>query len=247
MPDAIRLPGYSSRYVSYLSTAMSTKSIAGITVPDTPLIAAAIGLAREHLDDWAYNHIMRSWLLGFAIADRIPDLANRDRELHSVAVILHDLGWDEKNAFVSPDKCFEVDGANAARTFVEQQTTTAEWDQHRKQLLWDAIALHTHPPVAMHKEPEVRATAIGILTDFVGPNGVPGGALQVAEWKKIAHEYPRGGLKNGVVQKMCGFCRSKPEVTYATFVGDFGDELVEGYSQKSHRPFDIIMNAVDAD
>ena len=226
---------------------MPTKTIAGVTVPDTPLINAAIGLARQHLDDWAVNHIMRSWLLGCVIADRVPDLSNRDRELHAVAAILHDLGWDEKNSFVSSDKCFEVDGADAARTFVENQPAVSEWDQHRKQLLWDAIALHTYPLVALYKEPEVRATALGILTDFTGPAGVPGGALTDAEWQSIISEFPRNGFKTGVVQKLCGFCRDKPKTTYDTFVGNLGEELVEGYSQKGNRACDIIMNAVDAD
>ena len=245
MPEAIRLPGYSSTYRSYLSTAMSVKTIAGISgIPDTPLISAAIALAREHLADFAFNHIMRSLLLGFAISDRIPEMAGRDRELCAVAAVLHDLGWDEKGTFVSTDKCFEVDGANAARGFLEQHT---DWDEHRKQLLWDAIALHTYPPVAMHKQPEVKATALGILAEFVGPAGVPGGALTTTEWDNISKEYPRRGFKDGVIQKMCGFCTSKPEATYLTFIGDFGEELVEGYTRKGHRPFDMIMRTVDAD
>ena len=226
---------------------MATKQIAGITVPDTPLITAALELARKHLDDWSYNHVVRCWLLGSAIADRNPDSANRDRELHSVAALLHDLGWDEKDTFVSQDKCFEVDGANAARAFVEQHATAAEWDRHRKQLLWDTIALHSHLPVALHKEVEVVATVLGIVTDFGGPDSVPGGALTWDEWRAISKEYPRSGFKNGVIQKFCGFCRTKPEATYNTIVGDFGEELVEGYSQKGRRVYDIVLNAVEAD
>lgn len=246
MPEAIRLPGYSTSYISYLSTAMSTRTVAGITVPDTPLITASLGLARKYLDDWEYNHIMRSWLFGCAIADRVPDLAKRDRELHSVAAILHDLGWDQTNTFTSSDKCFEVDGANAARTFVENQPAVAEWDQRRKQVLWDAIALHTYPPVALHKEPEVRATCLGITTDFAGP-ALSGGALTNEEWRGIVKEFPRQGFKTGVIQKMCGFCRSKPETTYNNFTGDFGEEFVEGYTRKGHRAFDMITNAFEAD
>ena len=226
---------------------MASRQVAGITVPDTPLITAAIALARHHLEDWAYNHVMRSWLFGIVIADRIPDLANRDRELHSVAAILHDLGWDEKNTFVSTDKIFEVDGADAARGFVEQQPSAGEWDQHRKQLLWDAVALHTYPSVALYKEPEVRATAIGIGTDFRGVAGVPGGALTDAEWEAIVQQFPRTGFKPNVLNKLCGFCRSKPQTTYDTFVGELGEALVEDYSRKGRRMVDLMMNLSDAD
>lgn len=247
MPEAIRFPGYSNSYVSYLSTAMASRQIAGVTVPDTPLITAVIGLARNHLHDWAYNHIMRSWLFGMATADKIPDLVNRDRELHSIAAILHDMGWDERDAFVSREKPFEVDGADAARDFIEQQPTATEWDRHRKQVLWDAIALHTYPTVALFKEAEVRATAIGIAADFTGPAGVPGGALTDAEWKSINAEFPRTGFKSGVMNKLCGFCRDKPETTYNTFVGELGEAMLDDYSRKGRRMVDVILNLSEAD
>ena len=174
-------------------------------------------------------------------------MANRDRELHSLAAILHDLGWDEKGKFVSSDKCFEVDGAEAARNFVEQQPKASEWDKHRKQLLWDSIALHTYPPVAMYKEPEVRATFLGILSDFTGPGGVPGGALSDEEFKNVSKEFPRSGFKTGTVQKLCGFCKTKPDTTYMTFAGDFGEEMIQGFTRKGHRGYDLVVNAVDAD
>jgi hypothetical protein len=247
MPEAIRLPGYSNTYISYLSTAMATRQIAGITVPDTPLITAAIGLARQHLDDWAYNHVMRSWLFGTVVADKSPDLVNRDKELHSIAAILHDLGWDERNDFISNDKIFEVDGANAARSFIEQQPTALEWDHHRKQLLWDAIALHTYPPVALYKEPEVRATTLGIGADFRGPAGVPGGALTENEWQSIVSQFPKTGFKSGVLNKLCGFCRTKPETTYNTFVGEIGEALMDDYSRQGRRMVDLMLNMSDAD
>ncbi|TKA57285.1 hypothetical protein B0A55_13499, partial [Friedmanniomyces simplex] len=111
-----------SRYISQGLDALTAHSSAeGIAVPDTPLITAAIALIRKYLSDMAYNHCMRSWLFGFAIADKLPHLQDRDRELHALAAILHDLGWDPTGTFVSPDKRFEVDGANAARTFIEQE------------------------------------------------------------------------------------------------------------------------------
>lgn len=131
---------------------MTSQILADITVPDTPLITAALKLARAHLTDWSYNHIVRSWLLGFAIADRDPDLKDRDRDLHAVAAILHDLGWVEKQAFVSLDKRFEVDGAEAVRDFIGREASGEGWDQHRRQVLWDAIALHTSSTIAIHND-----------------------------------------------------------------------------------------------
>jgi hypothetical protein len=225
-----------------------TQSIAGITLPDTPLIHATLSFARHHLDDIAYNHVLRCTLFGTAISDRIPALQARDRELHVVAALLHDLGWDRTGEFVSPDKRFEVDGANAAREFVQNSDFKHDWDERRVQILWDAVALHTQPDIAWHKEAEVKATQLGILADF---GGVPvmrsfGYELSEAEWMAICKEYPRVGFKEGVKQILCGLCTSKPATTFDNFVGDFGEHFgVPDYSRQGRRFVDLFASMED--
>lgn len=113
-----------------MSTSFQTRVLAGITVPDTPLITKALAYAHEHLDDSAYNHVVRSWLFGEYIASKIPDTQDRDVELQAIAAILHDLGWDNTSELVFKDKKFEVDGANAARGFLLRKGGK-EWDKHR--------------------------------------------------------------------------------------------------------------------
>lgn len=196
---------------------LPTRQLGGITVPDTPLISKAIELARKHQSEAAFTHVMRSFLFGFAIADKIPPMAQRDRELHAIAAILHDLGWDPTGTYVSQDKRFEVDGANAARQFIEDEG--ADWDRHRKQILWDSIALHSTPSIANHKESEVQATGLGIFIDIAGMPMAPPGTLTEEEWESIRKEFPREGLKNCLVDTMCWLCRTKPETTYDNFVG----------------------------
>nr|OQO29401.1 hypothetical protein B0A51_02219 [Rachicladosporium sp. CCFEE 5018] len=231
----------------------SLQSLAGIDIPFSPLITAALTLAKDRLESWGYNHICRSLYFGFAIADRMPDLQSRDKELHAIAVILHDLGWDHTGEFVSPDKRFEVDGAEAARTWVREQIKlqpelATDWDEHRLQRLWDAIALHTTPSIAWYKEEEVKATQLGIFADFAGPEGMAmfGFELKAGEWASVCAEYPRSGFKDGVVGMMCGFCRSKPHTTWDTFMGDFGDEMkVEGYERKGKRFADLVLHMAE--
>jgi hypothetical protein len=69
--------------------------------------------------------------------------------------------------YVSDDKRFEVDGANVARELVRKQG--ANWDKHREQLLWDAVALHTSPDIAAHKELEVALVSGGTFCELAGP------------------------------------------------------------------------------
>src|SRR5258707_14193971 len=39
-----------------------TRVVAGVLVPDTPLITSAIEYARENSEPYLFNHVMRSWL-----------------------------------------------------------------------------------------------------------------------------------------------------------------------------------------
>jgi hypothetical protein len=73
----------------------ATRIIAGVSVPDTPLINASIALAQQSLPTNGFNHVMRSWLNGQAIINHLES-ENRsviDVEAFGVATILHDLGW----------------------------------------------------------------------------------------------------------------------------------------------------------
>ena len=219
---------------------LPTRTVGGIVVPDTPLITKALDYARAHLSDMAYNHVVRSWLFGFAIASKVPSFSDRDLEVHSVAAILHDMAWDATGRLASLDKRFEVDGANVAREFLIKEGIAEEWDKHRLQLVWDAIALHTTSSIASHKENEVRTTFYGISTDFGGPDMSFEKLLTWEEWEAVVKEYPRLGLKEGVKEIMCELCRNKPETTYDNFVGDYGEKYVEGYSLDGKKAVDLI-------
>ncbi len=194
--------------------------LAGVEVVDTALIRAAQDYARAHYDDMAYNHVMRSWLFSTILYKRWrekEDFPVIDLEAHAISIILHDLGWDTTGELVSQDKRFEVDGAIAARAWIEKQQTagkTKDWDHHRLQLVWDAIALHTTPAIAAYKEPLVKLCSIGIGVDFRGPSSGPTNAVTWDEFHAICQEFPRLDLAGGLRKIMCGLCRTKPATTY---------------------------------
>ena len=86
---------------------------------------------------------------------------------------------------ITQDKRFEVDGANAARRFLKDNADSSEWDKHRLQLVWDAIALHTIGSVVFEKEAECQACSYGIWADFQGPDRIQGGLLTWDEYNAI--------------------------------------------------------------
>ena len=199
--------------------------------------------------------MLRSWLFGTLIARKAapfsanPDL---DLEIHALAALLHDLAWRHTSPYATFDKRFEVDCANAARSFLIEELGRGGvgaggkyegWDlataegKRKVQLLWDAIALHTTPSFNQHKEAECGLTFLGILADFVGPNVMGGGVVSKEEYEAIVKEYPTGPegeksgmeFKEGVKEIMCGLCREKPAGTWDNWVSEFGKEFVDGY------------------
>lgn len=172
-----------------MTSSLPTRVLAGVTIPDTPLVTKALKFARQHSTDYTYNHLVRSLLLGTIISDKVPETKDRDLEVYAVSAVLHDLGFPighpPHSQVLSDDKRFEVDGANAARAFLKREAESKDWDKHRLQLVWDAIALHTIGSVVFFKEPEVQACAYGIWADFQGPDRVPSGLLTWNEYNAV--------------------------------------------------------------
>jgi hypothetical protein len=75
-----------------------TRVVAGVLVPDTPLITSAIKYARENSEPYLFNHVMRSWLFAVSLAQL--NRTAHDGEVLAVATLLHDIGLAE--AFNGP-------------------------------------------------------------------------------------------------------------------------------------------------
>lgn len=210
-------------------------SFCGVTLANSKVVRVAIKFVKENLDEVSFNHVYRSWVFGAILASKIPAFAKIDFEVHAVSALLHDLAWDHLSSFSTPDTRFEVDGANAAREFLEREAP--HFDNRQLQLVWDSIALHTTPSIAQHKEPEVALCTMGVTVDFLGSR-FPGGLITKDEYDSVVKELPLVHFKESVKRKMCGLCENKPETTYDNFVRDFGERFVDGYSEK-------VINAVD--
>ncbi|KAM7198193.1 hypothetical protein V8F20_006220 [Naviculisporaceae sp. PSN 640] len=234
----------------FTQASTNQRIIAGVSVIDTPLVRAAQTYAQEHGDPFVYKHIMRSWLFGSLILQHNATLAATvDKEVHAVAALLHDLGWDRDphSHIISFDKRFEVDGAIAAREFILSRISNlpgkgkggnnSKWDKHRIQLVWDAIALHTQSDIAYYKEPEVEVAAKGIGMDFQGP----GWGVTKEEYDNVLREFPNGDLKRGVNETIIWLCAHKAGSTYDTWMQPWGDQYVANYSSEGNRAFDFIF------
>jgi len=205
-----------------------TQTLGGITVIDTPLVAQAIDFARSHSEPYLFNHAVRSWL--FAV--RLGQLQgiNHDAEVVAIGTLLHDLGLT--NSFQGP-KRFEIEGADAARTFAREQGL----DDRRLQLIWDSVALNSTPSIGLYKEAEVALCTAGIGVEF----GFQYDQIPAKEMESILAEFPRLEMKRSFADSVCRIVKTKPETTYDNFAGDFGERFVPGYKRPS--TVDFLMGA----
>ena len=214
---------------SALRSAISMRVLAGVSVPDTPVISGAIEYARERSEPYLFNHVMRSWLFAVILAER--NRAVYDSEVLAVTTILHDLGLTK--AFDGPLR-FEVEGANAARAYARGQGM----DDRRGQLVWDGVALNSTPSIALYKEPEVALSTAGIALDW---GGWGYDKLTEAELTTILAAFPRLEMKERFTRAVCCIVETRPDTTYDNFARDFGQRFVAGYKLVSM--VDFLLNS----
>ncbi len=206
-----------------------TRLLAGIEVPDSPIITRALDYAKQYSEPALYNHAVRSWL--FAV--RLGQLQGieQDAEVVAVATLLHDLSLADH--FSGGHRRFEVEGADVAREFAREQGL----DDRRVQLVWDTVALNSTPSIALYKEPEVALSAAGIGVDW---GGFQYDQIPADEMQSILAEFPRLGMKQSFIDAVCRVVKSRPETTYDNFARDFGERFVPGY--KAQSTVDFLMN-----
>ena len=206
------------------------KNIADIAIPDSKLANEAAELLHEHGNPLLWNHSHRVFLFGSALGRK--DNVKYDPELLYISAIFHDLGLTEH--YSSPDKRFEVDGANAARSFLEQHGIPKE----SSQLVWDAIALHTTIGVAEYKEPVVALVYHGVGFDVMGDRMKE---LSEEARKQIVAAFPRDGFKNKILPAFFEGFKHKPQTTFGNIKADVCERFIPGY--KSPNFCDLVLQS----
>jgi len=193
-------------------------TIAGIAVPDSSLAQDATQFVRDTSTQLLYDHSRRVYLWGALQG------ANRglsfDAELLYVGAMFHDIGLVEGHR--SHDERFEIDGANAARRFLEQHGLP----EAQVMTVWEAIALHTTPEIPRYKQPEVALVTAGVDLDVLG-KGFDDVPAKVRDEVVAAH--PRTGFKAGIVDAFADGMRFKPDTTFGTMNTDILEARVPGY------------------
>src|SRR4051794_36916301 len=187
-----------------MSTTRPT-TIAGIPIPDSELARDATQLVGDISTPLLFAHSRRVFLWAALQAQR-HELAY-DPELLYVGAMFHDVGLLEGHR--SAHERFEIDGANAARRFLEAKGLPEE----QVMTVWEAIALHTTPEIPRYKQPEVRLVTLGVEYDVLGFHH---DEIAAPQRDAVVSAHPRTGFKEGIVRAFYDGMRDKPETTFGT-------------------------------
>jgi hypothetical protein len=185
------------------------ESIAGIEVPDTPLVREITELIRDAEDDLLFDHSRRVFLFG-VLQGRRRGL-HPDPELLYAGAMFHDLGLTER--YRTSTLRFEVDSANAARAFLLERGVDAA-DAAK---VWLSIALHTTPGIPEFLEPEIALVTAGVETDVlgIGRDELPPEALAA-----VTAAHPRPDFKRRILAAFNDGMKHRPHSTFGTVNAD---------------------------
>ena len=187
----------------------STNTIAGIQLPDTPLVHEVTDYIRAQENDLLFDHSRRVFLFGALQGLRRglrPDL-----ELLYVGAMFHDIGLTE--GYRTSNLRFEVDGANAARDFLLQHGV----DEADARKVWLSIALHTTPSVPEFLEPEIALVTAGVETDVLG---IGRDDLSPDQLAAVTAAHPRPDFKRSILQAFTDGFKHRPHSTFGTVNAD---------------------------
>lgn len=187
-----------------------SEMIAGIRIPDSETARAATQLVRDTEDDLLYNHSRRVFLWGALTGERRN--LDYDPELLYLGAMFHDMGLTEK--YASPDLRFEVDGANAARDFMESYGVP----ERDVEDVWTAIALHTTPGIPEHMRPTIALVTAGVEMDVLG---MAYHDFTPEHRNQVCACHPREeNFKEGIIHHFAEGTRKKPETTFGNVKAD---------------------------
>ena len=187
-----------------------TINVQGIRSPDSKLAREPTAFIRDTASDLLFHHSSRVYYWG-ALAGLRREL-KVDHELLYVGCMFHDIGLTHEHC--SCDKRFEVDGANAARAFLEGHgVAPADIDK-----VWTAIALHTTPGIPEFMAPEIALLTAGVEMDVLG---IGYEEFNDESREAVVQQHPRlDNFKENIISAFYDGIKGKTQTTFGNVKAD---------------------------
>lgn len=187
-----------------------SSALKNIAIPDSPLAKAATEFVRDTENDLLFHHSSRVYYWG-ALAGQQRGL-KVDKELLYVGCMFHDVGLTHE--YCSCDKRFEVDGANAAKAFLQSHGVSEE----EVTKVWTAIALHTTPGIPEFMAPEIALLTAGVEMDVLGMSFA---TFSESEREAVTAQHPRSPrFKEEIIEAFYNGIKHKPQTTFGNVKAD---------------------------
>ena len=188
----------------------SSRSVAGLAVPDSKLAREVTELVKDTESPLLFHHSSRVYYWGALTGKRWG--LRSDPELLYAGAMFHDMGLTPE--YASQHERFEVDGANAARDFLRGHGIA----QQDIDTVWTAIALHTTPGIPQHMHPVIALVTAGVEMDVLG---IAFSEFTDAEREAVVHAHPRPSrFKDEIIQAFYDGIHHKPETTFGNVKAD---------------------------
>jgi len=185
-------------------------TIAGIKIPDSAMARAATELIRDTESDLLFHHSTRVFLFGALTGERKQ--LKYEPELLYIGAMFHDMGLTQQ--YGTSQNRFEVDSANAARSFLRQSGIPED----DIDLVWDAIALHTTPGIPPFKRPVVQLVTAGVEMDVLG---FAYDDFTEEQRTDVVTAHPRGeNFKEQIINAFNDGMKNRPDSTFGTVNDD---------------------------
>ncbi|WP_455863676.1 HD domain-containing protein [Pantoea agglomerans] len=190
-----------------------------INVPDSQMAKEVTELVRDTESELLFHHSSRVYYWG-ALAGQQRGL-KVDSELLYVGCMFHDMGLTHDHC--SCDKRFEVDGANAARDFLQRHgIEQADIDK-----VWTAIALHTTPGIPEFMAPEIALVTAGVEMDVLGMGYENYSEQEIAA---VTTLHPRPEAFEAIIQAFYDGIKHKPQTTFGNVKADVIKDKESGFT-----------------
>lgn len=171
-------------------------------IPDSILINQTIEFLKDTHQEFLINHCFRTYLFGNIIGQN--ETIKFDRELFTVAALMHDVGLTKNYQFKHTNcNCFAIEGAIETGIFLEQQNVGKD----KIKTIQDAISLHLNIKIPTDL-PEAYLLNKGAAVDVIGQNS---GKFNPNFLNVTIKKYPRLNFKTEIHQLMKQQCNDRPQ------------------------------------
>lgn len=196
------------------------REVAGVRLVDTEIARLATSLTLSVYPTYLFNHAMRTFLFGSLVGRALGQTF--DAEILYLACILHDLGLAER---FEGDAPFEIQGAEAARHFLEEHSYAKE----KIGIVWDGIAMHASA-IGQYKQPEIALVGEGAGADATEPDF---SQINKSDVDHIVKVFPRLKFKDAFVKTCAGVVRRHPRAASSSFMRDIRERCIPEFHPRN--------------